>query len=54
LVELLPGARFPGALDVLVEPDLVVPAVLEVFVVFVLVGFIFYIILSFTRVSYLV
>jgi hypothetical protein len=41
LVELLPGARFPGALDAFVEPDLVVPAVLEVLVVLVLVGFIF-------------
>ena len=40
-VELFPGARLPGALEAFVEPDLVVPVVLEVFVVFVFYGFIF-------------
>ena len=40
-VELLPGARFPGGFEGLVDADLVVPDVLEVLVVFVFAGFIF-------------
>jgi hypothetical protein len=40
-VELLPGARLPGGFEGLVDADLVVPDVLEVFVVFVFAGFIF-------------
>jgi len=40
-VELLPGARFPGGFDGLVDADLVVPDVLEVLVVLVFAGFIF-------------
>ena len=40
-VELLPGARFPGGFEGLVDADLVVPDVLEVLVVFVFAGIIF-------------